>query len=191
MKKLGAFFFFIIILALLPRALSWSDELNIQFSESSSFDERLQASVHISGDISYDIINAIRNGITAKLFITFQLSNSARFIGRSRTTFREKTESFNIYYDVWENGFVLEDNSQNSLRIVHRYSDIIDTMNEAINPLSMNLAGLEHEGQVYLRARIKIKTIRLFPPFGIFLIFFDPWNFKSVWSQTEVTLINM
>jgi len=191
MKKLGAFFFFIIILTLVPCTLSWSDELNVQFSDSSSSGERLQASVHISGDISYDIVNAIRNGITAKLFITFQLSNSTRFIGRSRTTFREKTESFNIYYDVWENGFVLEDNSRNSLRVVHRYSDIIDTMNEAINPFSINLAGLEHEGQVYLRARIKIQTIRLFPPFGIFLIFFDPWNFESVWSQTEVILINM
>lgn len=191
MKKLGAFFFFIIILALVPCTLSWSDELNMHFSDSSSSGEMLQASVHISGDISYDIINAIRNGITAKLFITFQLSNSTRFIGRSRTTFREKTESFNIYYDVWENGFVLEDNSRSALRIVHRYSDIIDTMNEAINPLYMNLAGLEHEGQVYLRARVKIQTIRLFPPFGIFLIFFDPWNFESVWSQTEVTQINM
>jgi hypothetical protein len=64
-------------------------------------------------------------------------------------------------------------------------------MNAAINPLTMNLAGLEHAGQVYVRAKIKIQTIRLFPPFGIFLIFFDPWNFESVWSQTEVTLQNM
>ncbi len=191
MKKIGAFFFFISILAAFLCSLSWADELSIEFSGYSSTEKRLQSSVYITGDISYDIVDAIRNGITAKFFITFQLSNSARFIGRSRTTFMEQSESFNIYYDVWENGFVLEDNLRNNHHIVHRYRDIIDTMNTAINPLTMNLAGLEYEGQVYVRARIKIQTIRLFPPFGIFLIFFDPWNFESVWSQIEVTLQKM
>jgi hypothetical protein len=191
MKKLGAIFFFISITATLPCAFSWADELSVQFSGHSKQEERLESSIAITGAISYDIIDAIRNGITAKLFITFQLSNSSRFIGRTRSTFRERSESFNIYYDVWENGFVLEDNLRKNHHIVRRYDDIIDVMNAAINPLSMNLSGLEHTGQVYMRARIKIQTIRLFPPFGIFLIFFDPWNFESVWSQTEVMLKDM
>ena len=191
MKKLGAVCFFICILIILPCSLSWADELSLQFSGYSSSGKRLKSSVTIRGDISYDIVDAIRNGITAKFFITLQLSTSARFIDRSRTTFREKSESFNIYYDVWENGFILEDNVRDSHHIVHRYSDIIDTMNTVINPLDMNLAGIEHSGQVYVRARIKIQTLRLFPPFGIFLIFFDPWNFESDWSQMEVTLQNM
>ena len=188
MKKLGAFFFFISILSIMTCSVVWAEDLSIQFTGHESSEERLLTSVSVTGDISYDIIDAIRNGITAKLFITFQLSNSARFIGRSRDTFREQTESFNIYYDVWENGFVLEDNYRKSLHTVHRYSDIIAGMNAAINPLTMNLSGLDHTGQVYLRARIKIQSIRLFPPFGIFLIFFDPWNYNSVWSQTEVNL---
>jgi hypothetical protein len=188
MKKLGAFFFFISILSIVPCSVPWAEDLSIQFTGYESTDQGMQSSVSITGDISFDIIDAIRNGITAKFFITFQLSNSSRFIGRSRDTFRQQTESFNIYYDVWENGFVLEDTYRKSHHIVHRYSDIIEGMNAAINPLTMNLSGLEHTGQVYLRGRIKIQTIRLFPPFGIFLIFFDPWNYESVWSQTEVNL---
>ena len=191
MTKLRAFFFFIIILSVLPFSLSWADELSIQFSDHSRTGERLESSFDIVGDISYDTVDAIRNGITAKFFITFQLSNSARFSGRSKSTFREQSESFNIFYDVWENSFVLEDNIRKNHHIAHSYSDILGTMNTAINPLIMNLTGFEHTGQVYIRAKIKIQTIRLFPPFGIFLLFFDPWNFESGWTQTEVTLQNM
>ena len=101
MTKLRAFFFFIIIFSVLPFSLSWADELSIQFSDHSRTGERLESSFDIVGDISYDTVDAIRNGITAKFFITFQLSNSARFSGRSKSTFREQSESFNIFYDVW------------------------------------------------------------------------------------------
>lgn len=191
MTKLRASFIFIIALSVLPFSLSRADGLFIQFSDHSRTGERIEFSFAIVGGISYDTIDAIRNGITAKFFITFQLSNSARFIGRSKSTFREQSESFNIFYDVWENSFVLEDNMRKNHHIAHSYGDILGIMNTAINPLTMNLAGFEHTGQVYIRAKIKIQTIRLFPPFGIFLLFFDPWNFESGWTQTEVTLQNM
>jgi hypothetical protein len=92
---------------------------------------------------------------------------------------------------VWENAFVLEDNRRKNYHTVRGYGNIIRTMNAAINPLVMDITGFEPVEQVYLRAKIKIQTIRLFPPFGIFLLFFDPWNFESRWIQTEVNVQSM
>jgi len=37
-----------------------------------------------------------------------------------------------------------------------------------------------------VKGRIKIQTIKLYPPFGIFLYFFDPWNYDSGWIGSDV-----
>jgi hypothetical protein len=191
MEKVRIFFFFIIVILAFPFSNAWAEELTVQFIDHSYERDSIETAFSIVGDISNDTIDAIRNGITAKFFITFQISNSSRFIGRSRTTFRERSESFNISYDVWENTFILEDNRRMNYHTVRGYGNIIRTMNTALNPLTMDITGFEPAEQIYLRAKIKIQTIRLFPPFGIFLLFFDPWNFESDWIQTEVRVYNL
>jgi len=191
MEKVRTFFFFIIVILAFPFSFAGAEELTVQFVDHSYEGNSIETDFSIVGDISNDTIDAIRNGITAKFFVTFQISSSARFIGRSRNTFRELSESFNISYDVWENAFILEDNNRMNYHTVRGYGNIIRTMNKAINPLILDITGFEPAEQVYLRAKIKIQTIRLFPPFGIFLLFFDPWNFESRWIQTEVKVQNM
>ncbi|KPJ83883.1 MAG: hypothetical protein AMS17_16930, partial [Spirochaetes bacterium DG_61] len=163
-----------------------AEELSIQFENHTIEQGKLTTSLSITGDISYDTIDAIRNGITAKFFVTFQLSSSARFIGRSRTTFVETIESFNISYDVWENSYILHDNRQKNTLVARNSGDILYRINDATSPLVTDVTAMDWNDRLYMRAKIKIQTIRLFPPFGIFLLFFDPWNFESSWIQTEV-----
>jgi hypothetical protein len=62
----------------------------------------------------------------------------------------------------------------------------MDSINAVISPQVIRLDPMDWKDRLYLRAKIKIQTIRLFPPFGIFLLFFDPWNFESDWKQMEI-----
>jgi hypothetical protein len=87
---------------------------------------------------------------------------------------------------VWENTYVLKDNSRRNTRVASNAGEIVQSINAVLSPQVINLADIEWKDRMYLRARIKIQTIRLFPPFGIFLLFFDPWNFESGWAQMEV-----
>jgi hypothetical protein len=188
MKNARAFFFFISIILLFTPLSTWAEELTLQFMEHEVLVPEIKTSLSVSGNISYDTVDAIRNGISAKFLITFQISRSPRFIGKSRTTYAEKTETFNISYDVWENKFVILDNKRRDSYFAPNPWGIVETINLAINPLSMDISRMDTANQLYMRAKIRIQTIRLFPPFGIFLLFFDPWNYDSGWIFTEVTV---
>jgi hypothetical protein len=186
MKKVSTIFFFILASLIGAVTLARAEQLSIQFDDYEVQRQRLSTNLVLTGDISYDTIDAIRNGITARFFITIQLSTSSSFLGRSRSTFMETVKSFNISYDVWENTYVLKDNSRRNTRVASNAGEIVQSINAVLSPQVINLADIEWKGRMYLRARIKIQTIRLFPPFGIFLLFFDPWNFESGWAQMEV-----
>jgi hypothetical protein len=186
MKKVPTIFFFIIlVLSILPFSAR-AEQLSLRFGSSEIHGEKLSTNLSLIGDVSYDTIDAVRNGITAKFFITIQLSTSPRFLGRSRTSFMETVESFNISYDVWESSYVLKDNSRKTSYAAGNAGEIVKTINAAVSPKDFNISAIDMNDRLYVRAKIKIQTIRLFPPFGIFLLFFDPWNFESDWVQVEV-----
>jgi hypothetical protein len=186
MKKVTVIFFFILIDLIGATTFAWAEQLSIRFDDYEVQEQRLSTNLVLTGDISYDTIDAIRNGITAKFYITLQLSTSSRFLARSRSTFLETVESFNISYDVWENTYLLRDNGRRNTHVAGNSGEIVQSINAVISPQVMNLGAIDWKDRLYLRARIKIQTIRLFPPFGIFLLFFDPWNFESGWEQMEV-----
>jgi len=186
MKNVFIVFFFIIFFALQGVLFAGAEDLRIEFSGYSIEKETLSTYLSIKGDISYDTIDAIRNGITAKLYITFQLSKSGGFLGIGKSTYVEKIETFNLSYDVWENVFIVEERSRKFRQQVKKPSEIVECINGVINPLSLSLAPVKGDKNLYLRGKIRIQTIKLFPPFGIFMIFFDPWNYESGWVYTEI-----
>jgi len=186
MKKVPTIFFFSILVLSATSHSTRAEQLSLQFGGCEIEGENLSAYLSLTGDVSHDTIDAVRNGITAKFFITIQLSTSSRFLGRSRTSFMETVESFNISYDVWENSYVLMDNSRKTSYTAGNAGEIVKTINTAVSPQAFDISVIDVRDRLYVRAKIKIQTIRLFPPFGIFLLFFDPWNFESDWVQVEV-----
>ena len=143
----------------------------------------MQSDISISGDISYDTIEAVQSGITANLFLTFQLLRNNSLVARGRNLKGEKVYSFTISYDVWENSFIIINNETKCY--VEESSEILGEIEKMINPLSMRVFTENENEKLILRAKIKIETIKLFPPFGIFLIFMDPWNYESGWINTD------
>jgi len=161
------------------------EDLTVAFSGYSMQEDNLHASLKLKGKISDDNIDAIQNGITAQLYITLQLARSSPLLGIGKSISEETTETFNISYDVWENSYVIEDRKRKNVHKVKFPSQIVQTVNDIINPLVFDI-GDWNTYNLSLRAKIKIKTIKLFPPFGIFLLFFDPWNYESEWIETEI-----
>ncbi len=160
------------------------NKLTVIFNENIYKDDLFQSDLSITGDISYDTIDAIQNGITANMFVTFQLLRSNSLFAQGRNLKGEKVYSFTISYDVWENSFIIINNE--TTYYVDKSSDIIGKINEIISPLSIRVKPDHEKEKVIFRARIIIETIKLYPPLGIFLIFFDPWNYQSGWINTDV-----
>ena len=161
-----------------------ADTLTVIFNESMYKDTLFQTDFSLNGDISYDTIEAIRNGITANMFVTFQLLKSNSLPARGRNLKGEMVYSFTISYDVWENSFIII--YDETTYYVDKSSDIIGEIENMISPLSMRVYPELKKEKLLLRAKIKIETIKLYPPLGIFLIFFDPWNYESKWINTDV-----
>jgi hypothetical protein len=160
-----------------------ADNLTIHFNKNLYKDGRLFSDLALDGNISLDTIDAIQNGITANLLITFQLLSSNRLLARGSNLKGEKVKSFTISYDIWENKFVVVNDKDKFY--VDKASDIISKINEIINPLTLRVNDVNLKEKVIFRAKVKIETIKLYPPLGIFLIFFDPWNYESSWISTE------
>jgi len=189
MKKVSTLFFFTVALLIVAVNSVSAEQLTIHFSQQSLRNRQIITYVRLKGNISYDTVDAIRNGITAKFFITFQLSNSQGFMGVGRKTISEKVETFTVSYDVWENYFIIQDKNRGNSHSALSSSEIISKINKIINPLSFDASSLRKNEPLFLRAKIKIQTIKLFPPFGIFLLFFDPWNYESNWINSDVFVL--
>lgn len=172
------------ILVLFSASSIHANKLKVIFNENVYKNDLFQTDLSITGDISYDTIDAIQNGITANMFVTFQLLRSNSLFPHGRNLKGEKVYSFTISYDVWENSFIIV--NKETTYYVDKSSDIVGKINEIISPLSIRVKPDREKEKVILRARIKIETIKLYPPLGIFLIFFDPWNYQSGWINTDV-----
>ena len=112
-----------------------AENLTIQFTKNTYSNGQYNAYFSLNGNISYDTIDAIRNGITAKLLITFQLTRSEGFMGLTQNILREKIEEFNISYDVWDNTFIIEEEGPKKVHQVEKMTNIISKIYEVINPV--------------------------------------------------------
>jgi hypothetical protein len=185
MKRKTAAILTAILLVLLGAGVACAENLTIQFQRNTVSDGQINAFFSLQGSISYDTVDAIRNGITAKLKISFQLTRSEGFLSLAQDILKEKVEELTISYDVWENGFVIENEGPRNVQRVERASNIVSKINEMISPVVIDAASLRMDEEVSLRAKISIQTIKLYPPFGIFLYFFDPWNYESDWIYSS------
>lgn len=182
MKKV---FFFGLLLCILSPIVVFADTLTVKFDTSEFLDGKLVTPVALTGSFSFDTLDAIQNGITAKLFITFQLIRAPGFIGMGKKVFQQRQETFTISFDVWDNSFVLEDKRRKNRYAANSQFDVISHVNTLISPLIFETSSIGDSESLLIRARIKIQSIKLFPPFGIFLVFFDPWNYESNWIESE------
>jgi hypothetical protein len=139
-----------------------------------------------SGDISYDTVDAVRNGITARLIFIFQLVESGGVFGTVKDVLRERVESFNLTYDIWENSFKITDRNRDVEYMASSASEVLFRIHEVINPVKMRAPAVHDDEKLVVRAKIRIQTIKLYPPFGIFLFFFDPWNYETSWIYSDV-----
>ena len=141
--------------------------------------------IGISGDISYDTVDAIRNGITANFLVNLHLLRTGGIFDSRRELVSQKTATFTISYDVWDNTFLIQDKSRKKEYQALSPSDIVNQINRSMSSVRVSVPSGEKSDKYIMKGRIKIQTIKLFPPFGIFLYFFDPWNYDSGWISSE------
>jgi hypothetical protein len=189
MKKSRVFILITLGVFLCVSSLVRGEDLSVDFGSTPYTEGRIDAYFYFAGNISYDTMDAIRNGITARLILTFQLAESGGVFGSVKDILRERVESFNINYDVWENSYKISDRNRNEEYFVPNASDVLLRIHEIINPIALRANAVRNGDKLVVRAKIKIQTIKLFPPFGIFLFFFDPWNYESSWLYSEVFTI--
>ena len=162
------------------------ESLSVSFQRNVYSKGRVHSYFLFSGDISYDTVDAVRNGITARLVLIFQLVESGGVFGSVKDVLRERVESFNLTYDVWENSFRIVDRNRDAEYMAANASEVLFRINEAINPVKLSASSVRDDEKLIVRAKIRIQTIKLYPPFGIFLFFFDPWNYETSWIYSDV-----
>ncbi|MFW6139234.1 MAG: DUF4390 domain-containing protein [Spirochaetota bacterium] len=185
MKKKLLVIFFIWMTVLAAAANVYPEQLRVQFNEH-KYNQVLNSSFYLKGNISYDTIDAIRNGITARFYITVQLLEKGSFLGMGKNVLKELVEIFIISYDVWENNFVVQNKKTAEKHNVESSTDIITVINQTLSPLKLKISPQKRDERLFLRAKVRIQTLKLYPPLGIFLYFFDPWNYESEWTTTQV-----
>ncbi len=175
----------LLLFFLLPAGL-WADPLSVDFHTYVLRETRLESNLSIVGDISYDTIDAIRNGITARFNLTVQLHEGGGIFGGTKKLVDQKSKVFTISFDVWENRFIVNDRRRREDHYVNVSSQLLAKINEIMNPFILTLPDEYIRKEFRMRAKIKIQTIKLYPPFGIFLLFFDPWNYESSWIDSDI-----
>lgn len=179
---------FLLLFFLIPTGI-WADPLSVDFHTYALRETRLESNLSIVGDISYDTIDAIRNGITAKFNLTVQLHEGGGIFGGTKKLVDQKSKVFTISFDVWENRFIVNDRRRREDYYVNVSSQLLAKINEIMNPFVLTLPDEYNRKEFRMRAKIKIQTIKLYPPFGIFLLFFDPWNYESSWIDSDIFIL--
>jgi len=178
----------LLVLFGLVSAAAWharAEELTLQYRGYSIKGKYLYLDIGITGDISYDTVDAIRNGITANFLVNLHLVRTGGIFDSRRELVRQKSVSFTISYDVWDNVFLIQDKSKKKEYQALSPSDIVSQISRSMSTVRTTVPSAEKSGKYIVKGRIKIQTIKLFPPFGIFLYFFDPWNYDSGWINSE------
>jgi hypothetical protein len=189
MKPQNIFFHLFLLLFFFISVGLWADQLSVDFNTHVSRGRRLESNLSIVGDISYDTIDAIRNGITAKFNLTVQLHEGGGIFGGTKKLIDQRSKVFTISFDVWENRFIVNDRRRREDHYVNISSQLLAKINEVMNPFVLSLPEEYKRKELRMRAKIKIQTIKLYPPFGIFLLFFDPWNYESEWIDSDIFMI--
>jgi len=185
MKKVITVVLLTILFILIFISITYSESLTVQYVSKNCDSSNLNVFIKINGTISYNNIDAIRNGINTSFYMYVQLLSVGGLFGIGQKIMEEKVYTFVISYDVWENAFIIKDKKSKEVSQVKNPKDIIQYINKAINPFSASLSSINKKSKIFLRTKIKIQTIKLFPPFGIFLYFFDPWNYESDWIKSD------
>ena len=188
--KRPKFIIFLVFIFVLSFQLLFSKELGVKIIDKKLVSKKIYTVVSIDGNVSYDTIDAIRNGITARVYVTVQLLKSGGFFNLGQGTISEKKVYFTINYDVWDNNFVIKSKKLKSDVKIANPGNIVKVIEANINPLVLSLRSLSIKNKLVVRSKIEIQTIKLYPPFGIFLYFFDPWNYESKWMYSNPFLIN-
>jgi hypothetical protein len=181
----------VVLLTAVPPAVIHAEQLNLEFLHHQFGERRVETSCRLTGSLSYDIVDAIRNGLTAKLSVTFRLKYAPGFIDIRRQYIREKTDNFTISYDVWEDSFIVYDRRRRSNFSVRSSAQIIEKIGEAVSPVQLGSPTIQEGDQLIVRGRIRIQSVKLFPPLGLFLIFYNPWNYESGWFQSDIFVYEM
>jgi len=163
----------------------WGEQLTLQWEKSLYRNQEIQTYFNISGNISYDTIDAIRNGITARLYIIVQLIKTGGAFGLGKNVIEEKVEAFVFSYDVWDNSFIIQDRNREKEYRLNSPLLLLPHIKQSANPLIIKLPEINDTEGLMIRGKIKIQTVKLYPPFGIFLFFFDPWNYETGWIYSE------
>ena len=186
MKNAALVLFLCVLLCAATGANALGRDLTLRINSPQYRSGRISSNVIVIGDISYDTIDAIRNGITANLQVTFQILKVRGIFESGKEVVGQRTKTYTISYDVWENRFVLTDKTRKRDHLADTPHALVHELGRVVNPLVAPLPSPGKGNRYMVRARIKIQTIKLFPPFGLFLYFFDPWNYDSEWVYSEV-----
>jgi hypothetical protein len=189
MKKVPALLLPIVILLLLALEIH-AESVGISYLGHRRSEDKIETSFALTGGLSFDIIDAIKNGLDAKLSLNFQLSHVPGPMGIGKQVISERTINFTISYDVWDNSFMIEDRRKHKTTSASGSNTLMKKISETVSPLSFSCSSVEHDEQLVVRGKIRVQTVKLFPPFGLFLVFFDPWNFESDWMQSEPFTLN-
>jgi hypothetical protein len=178
----------LLVLLGLVCAAAWNaraEELTLLYRGQSLKGKYLFLDIGLAGDISYDTVDAIRNGITANFLVNLHLVRTGGIFDSRRELVRQKTLNFTISYDVWDNVFLIQDKSKKKQYQALSPSDIVSQIGLSMSTVRLTVPSEKKSGRYVVKGRIKIQTIKLFPPFGIFLYFFDPWNYDSGWISSQ------
>lgn len=185
MRRKHIFLVGLVIFFLLSFKPLLGQQLTLKWDKTIYKNGKIETYFTISGNISYDTIDAIRNGITARLYILVQLIKSGGAFGLGKNIIEEKVEAFIFSYDVWDNSFIIQDRKRKKDYHLNSPLQLIPQINQVSNPLLINLPSIDDSEVLMIRGKIKIQTVKLYPPFGIFLFFFDPWNYESNWVYSK------
>lgn len=189
MRKAPALLFPVVVLLLLA-VETRAEPLGISYLGHVKKENRVETTCVLTGDFSFDIIDAIRNGLDARLSLTFQLSHAPGPMGMGKQVISEQVMHFTISYDVWDNSFIIEDRRSRGSAAASGPHALLKKVSDAVNPLSFRYPSVVHDERLVVRGKIKVQTVKLFPPFGLFLVFFDPWNYESKWIQSDTFTLN-
>jgi hypothetical protein len=175
---------------LLLAADTRADPPGISYLKHLKKEDRLETTCALTGELSFDIVDAIRNGLTARLSLVFQLSHAPGPMGMGKQVISERSAQLTISYDVWDNSFIIESRRGRGSASAGSPQAILGKVSEEVSPVSFRLPSVEQDERLVVRGKIKVQTVKLFPPFGLFLVFYDPWNFDSGWIQSDPFTLN-
>ncbi len=133
-----------------------------------------------------DIINYLKNGVKVTLVYYIEIRERKPFYFLFDTTIYSKSYKKVIYYNLWEKKYYLK--FENKILKLKSVKELNENLQNIKRLYIINYDKIKNKKNLYIRLKVKLQSIKLFPPLSWIFDLVTVREFETKWAEKDLNV---